>query len=154
MPGSETDTAPLQNRRVHGWAWVGLTLSLALHVWDEASHDFLSLYNPMALRLRQAAPFLPIPVFSFRVWLAGLIGAVVLLLLLSPFVFRGASWTRGASYLFGALMLVNGFGHILGSIQSSRILAGTYSAPLLVLASLALLIAVTRAQREARNSQP
>lgn len=154
MPGSKTDAAPFQNRRIHGWAWLGLTLSLALHVWDEASHDFLLLYNPIALRLRQAAPFLPIPVFTFRVWLAGLIGAVVLLLLLSPFVFRGASWTRGASYVFGALMLLNGCGHILGSIQSSRILAGTYSAPLLVLASLALLIAVPRARREARSSQP
>lgn len=154
MPGRKTDAAPFQNRRIHGLAWLGLILSLALHVWDEASHDFLSLYNPIALRLRQAAPFLPIPVFTFRVWLAGLIGAVVLLLLLSPFVFRGASWTRGASYLFGALMLLNGCGHILGSIQASRILAGTYSAPLLVLASFALLIAVPRARREARSSQP
>ena len=131
---------------------MGLTVSLALHVWDEASHDFLSFYNPIALRLRQAAPFLPIPVFTFRVWLAGLIGAVVFLLLLSPFVFRGASWTRGASYLFGAIMLLNGFGHILGSIQSSRLLAGTYSAPLLVLASLALLIAVPRARHDAQDT--
>ncbi len=29
--------------------------------------------------------------------LAGLIGAIVLLLGLSPFVFKAASWTRGAS---------------------------------------------------------
>jgi hypothetical protein len=45
MPGSKTDAAPFQNRRIHGWAWLGLTLTLALHVWDEASHDFLSLYD-------------------------------------------------------------------------------------------------------------
>jgi hypothetical protein len=133
--------------RFHGWAWVGLTFCLALHVLDEASHDFLSLYNPIALRIRQAAPLLPIPVFTFRVWLTGLIGAIVLLLGLSPFVFKGSSWTRGASYVFGTIMLLNGCSHILGSIYLSRVLAGTYSAPPLVLASLALIIAVPRERR-------
>jgi hypothetical protein len=125
-----------RTRRIHGWTWVGLTLALAVHVWDEASHDFPSLYNPIALRIRQAAPFLPVPVFTFRVWLAGLIGAIVLLLGLSLFVFKVASWTRAGSYVFGAIMLRNGCSHILGSISSSRLLAGTSSAPLLVLASL------------------
>ena len=57
--------------RVHGWAWIALTLCLALHVMDEASHDFLSLYNPIALRIRQAAPVLPIPVFTFLMGLLG-----------------------------------------------------------------------------------
>jgi hypothetical protein len=132
---------------------VGLTLVLALHVWDEATHDFLSLYNPIALRIRQAAPFLPIPVFTFRVWLAGLIGALVLLFGLSPFVFKGASWTRGASYVFGAIMLLNGCSHILGSIYSSRLLAGTYSAPLLVLASLALILVVPRARDDPHGKE-
>jgi hypothetical protein len=141
------------NRRIHGWAWVGLTAALALHVWDEASHDFLALYNPIALRIRQAAPFLPIPVFSFRVWLAGLVGAIVLLLGLSVFVFKGASWTRGASYAFGGMMLVNGCSHILGSIYTSRLLAGTYSAPFLVLASLALMIAAARARHDPKSTR-
>jgi hypothetical protein len=118
---------------------VGLTLALAVHVWDEASHDFLSLYNPLALRIRQAVPLLPIPVFTFRVWLAGLVGAVVALLGLSFFVFKGARWTRVASYIFGVFMLLNGCSHILGSISSSRLLAGTYSAPLLILLSLILI---------------
>ncbi len=126
---------------------MGLTLTLALHVWDEASHDFLSLYNPIALRVRQAVPFLPIPVFTFRVWLAGLIAAVVVLLGLSLFVFRGAPWTRGASSVFGAIMLLNGCAHILGSLSASRLLAGTYSAPLLILASLTLILASRRRRR-------
>jgi hypothetical protein len=139
------------HHRVHGWAWVGLTLCLALHVLDEASHDFLSLYNPIARRIRQAVPLLPIPVFTFRLWLTGLIGAIVLLLGLSPFV-QGASWTRGASYAFGTIMLLNGCSHILGSIYSSRLLAGTYSAPLLVLASLALIIVVPRERHERQNT--
>jgi hypothetical protein len=138
--------------RIHGWAWVFLTLCLALHVLDEASHDFLSLYNPIALRIRQAVPLLPIPVFTFRLWLTGLIGAIVLLLGLSLFVFKGASWTRGASYVFATIMFLNGCSHILGSIYSSRLLAGTYSAPLLVLASLALIIVVPRQPNDRQNT--
>jgi hypothetical protein len=140
-------TSTSSNHRIHGWAWIGLTAALALHVWDEASHDFLSLYNPIALRVRQAAPLLPIPVFTFRVWLAGLIGAVILLLALSAFVFRGARWTRAASFVFGALMFLNGCSHIVGSIYSSRLLAGTYSAPLLVLASVTLMVVAARPSR-------
>ena len=130
---------------------MSLTLALAVHVWDEASHDFLSLYNPIALRIRQAGPLLPIPVFTFRVWLAGLIGAVVMLLGLSFFVFKGARWTRVASDVFGAFMLLNGCGHILGSISSSRLLPGAYSAPLLILASLVLLTVVARARQGMRS---
>ena len=51
--------------RRHGWAWVGLSLALALHVTDEALNDFLSFYNPMVRRIREEVPLLPLPTFEF-----------------------------------------------------------------------------------------
>ena len=75
-----------------GRPWVALTLALAVHVADEAATDFLSVYNPTVESIRRRFPFLPLPVFTFDVWLAGLIAAVILLLALSRFAFRGASW--------------------------------------------------------------
>lgn len=63
----------------YGWAWVALCLALAIHVIDEALTDFLSVYNPMIKALRQRWRFLPLPTFSFGVWLSGLILAVILL---------------------------------------------------------------------------
>ena len=59
---------------IPGRAWIFLTIALALHVLDEAVHDFLSIYNPAARALRDRLPFLPLPTFSFGVWLGGLIG--------------------------------------------------------------------------------
>ena len=129
------------------WAWIALCLALALHVVDEASTGFLSVYNPTVVALRKSRPWLPFPVFTFGVWLAGLVAANVLLLCLSIFVLRGAHWMRPIEFAFAFIMLANGLGHILGtvsgrtiaSIRFPRPMPGFFSSPLLLLASLYLL---------------
>jgi hypothetical protein len=129
------------------WAWIALCLALALHVIDEASTGFLLVYNPSVRALRQRWPWLPFPLFTFRVWLAGLVLAIVLLLCLSVFVLHGARWMRPIGYGFAFLMFANGLGHILGtilgrtvgSVRFRRPMPGFYSSPFLLLASLYLL---------------
>src|SRR6266542_4138641 len=91
-----------------GWAWMSLCLALAAHVFDEAMTDFLSVYNPTVLAIRQKFQFFPMPVFTFEVWLTGLIAAIIILLLLAPFAFRQRGWIRLLSYPFAILMLLNG----------------------------------------------
>ena len=127
-----------------GWPWVALTLALAVHVADEAATDFLSVYNPTVLEIRRRFPFLPLPLFTFDVWLTGLIAAVILLLALSRFAFRGARWMRPASYVFGMFMMGNGLLHIAGSVYMGRLMPGVYSAPLLLGGSVWLLASVWR----------
>lgn len=129
---------------VHGLAWVMLCLALAIHVVDEALTDFLSVYNPAAGAIREKLPFLPLPIFTFEVWLTGLIVAVIALLSLSPFAFRGAKWMRTLSYPFAILMLANGLLHVAGSVYMSRLMPGVYSAPLLIIGSIHLLVTVVR----------
>lgn len=129
------------------WAWISLCLALALHVIDEASTGFLSVYNPTVMALRKSRPWLPFPVYTFRGWLTGLVAVNVLLLCLSVFVLHGARWMRPIAYVFAAIMLANGLGHILGtilgrtvaSIRFPRPMPGFYSSPFLLLASLYLL---------------
>ena len=135
---------PDRPTRTHGWAWLVLTACLALHVADEAAHDFLALYNPVAVRIRAALPFLPLPVFSFPVWLGGLVLAVIVLAALSRYAFTGRAWIRPASYVYAVFMLFNGLTHIVGSLYTQRPLAGVLTAPLLVLASAFLAWSVPR----------
>src|SRR5262245_47393778 len=125
-----------------GWAWVSLCLALAVHVFDEAMTDFLSVYNPAVQAIRQMFSFFPMPVFTFEVWLTGLITAIIILLLLSPFAFRQKAWIRLFSYPFAVLMLLNGLGHIAGSFYLGRLMPGVYSAPLLLAGSTYLLWSV------------
>ena len=132
------------SRRELGSAWMALSLSLALHVFDEAMTDFLSVYNPTVLAIREQFPFLPLPVFTFQIWLSGLIGAVLLLLLLSPYAFRGENWVRILSYPLGILMLCNGLLHIGGSLYLRQPMPGVYSSPLLLGSSIYLLRCVCR----------
>jgi len=134
------------------WAWIVLCLALALHVVDEASTRFLSVYNPTVMALRKSRPWLPFPVFTFGVWLAGLVLATVLLLCASVFVLHGARWMRPIGYVFAFIMFANGLGHILGtildrtvaSIRFPRPMPGFYSSPLLLLASVYLLYELAR----------
>jgi hypothetical protein len=127
-------------------AWGALTGAFALHVIDEATHDFLAWYDPIAasIQARLGVPFPP--VFTFRVRLGGLCAAVVLLGALTPLVRRGRRWLVAAALVYAGIHLVNGTIHLVGSALAGRVLPGTLSAPLLV-AAAALLAFNTRAVR-------
>lgn len=126
----------------HGWgaSWLCLSLALALHVWDEATHDFLAVYNPTVLAIRERLPSLPLPTFTFGVWLLGLIVAVTVLLLLSVFAFRGSSWLRPISYGLAVIMLLNGMLHLSLSAYDGAMMPGAYSSPVLMAAAVWLLV--------------
>ena len=125
-----------------GPAWVTLCIAFGIHVVDEALTDFLSVYNPMVRAIRARFPLLPLPTFTFRVWLTGLVLAVVVLASLTPFAFRGAAWMRPAAYAFGLIMAGNGLLHLVGSAYTRKVMPGTYSAPLILAAAIYLLASV------------
>jgi hypothetical protein len=131
-----------------GISWVGLTLALAIHVTDEALTGFLPLYNSTVTEIRESYPFIPLPTFTFPIWLGGLIGAILLLCLLSPLVFAGRIWLRYLSYALSILMILNGLGHIGASLYWGTFAPGVYSSPILVLAAVALLVSTIQARRE------
>jgi hypothetical protein len=129
-------------------AWLLLCFALAVHVADEALTGFLSVYNPTVHALTQTVPWLPLPVFTFKVWITGLALAVAALSLLTPWIARAGHWTRPAAYVFAAVMLANALGHTAGtiagqtvaSVHFSRPMPGFYSSPLLLAASVLLLV--------------
>ena len=120
-------------------AWAVLCAALAIHVADEALTDFLSVYNPTVRAIRARFPFLPLPTFTFGVWLTGLIVAVLVLASLTPAAARGAAGMRPAAYVFAGIMAGNGVLHIGASIRKRKLMPGTYSAPLILAAALYLL---------------
>jgi len=114
-------------------AWYFLVAMVALHVLDEAATGFLDFYNPLVLRVRAVWPRFPMPTFTFSVWLTGLTFLVLGLALVGPLVRRGAAGTRAAAWLLSAIMLLNGAGHLVGSLYFGRRLPGVTSAPFLIL---------------------
>ncbi len=118
-----------------GPAWLAAVAALALHVVDEASHDFLAWYNPRALRIRQFLRPLPFPpTFTFFPWLFGLAAAVLALAALTPFAFAERAWLRPFAYALAAVHIGNGLLHIGGSVLARRLVPGVWSAPLLLAA--------------------
>lgn len=118
-----------------GIAWLAFAAAVAVHVADEAAHDFLSVYNPMVRTIRARLPFLPIPTFSFAVWLGGLIAGIALLFALSPLAFANNAWLRLVAWPLALLIGIgNGLLHLIGSAWFHRWMPGTLSAPLLILA--------------------
>jgi hypothetical protein len=123
-----------------GILWLAFGYTLALHVLDEAGHDFLSVYNPNALAIRHAVPFLPIPVFTFQAWIGSLLFALAIWLALAPWAFRGLKWARWLAIPVALLAGIgNGLAHILSSIYLGRFMPGVYSAPLILLSGALLL---------------
>lgn len=131
-----------------GRAWLFLCVAFCAHVADEALTGFLPLYNATVLAMRSEYKWYPMPTFGYREWLFGLIVANVVLLLLTPYAFRNARWLRPLAYLFAGVHLLNGTGHTLAtifgrtvsSVPIPRPAPGFYSSPLLLAASIYLLI--------------
>jgi Protein of unknown function with HXXEE motif len=123
----------------HARAWLLLVGALAVHVVDEALTGFLDFYNPLVLSIRSEMRWFPMPTFTFGVWLAGLVLLVIVLAGLTPVVRRGgvAAWL--ASWVLSVIMLLNGIGHLIGSVYFERWLPGATSAPLLLVASVNLM---------------
>ena len=133
--------------RQWGWAWVALAIALGLHVADEATTGFLPLYNSLVGTIRESFSWIPLPTFSFSVWLTGLVVGTLVLLLLSPMVFAGNRLFRPVSYFLGVLMTLNSLAHIGGSIYLGALAPGVLSSPILLLSAVALLAATYRAHR-------
>lgn len=147
-------TAATTARSPHhlGRAWLLLTIALALHVFDEASTGFLSVYNPTVAAARERYGWFPMPQFEYRAWLTGLIIAVVVLLLLTPLAAANVRVLRPLGYLFAAIMLLNGIAHTLGtiagrtlpSVHFARPMPGFYSSPFMIAAAIYLLVQLRR----------
>jgi hypothetical protein len=117
-----------------------MTGTLALHVADEALTGFLDFYNPLVRSMRTRLGFWPMPTFTFGVWLTGLIALVIVLAALTPAVRRRVPGMRVASWVLAVIMLSNGIGHLAGSAYFGRWLPGTTTAPLLIIASVLLMV--------------
>ena len=138
-----------ENPRNFGWAWLGLCAAFGVHVFDEAATGFLDIYNPAVERIRESYPFIPLPTFTFGVWLGLLIFAVAVLSALSPLAFRGRWGMIPLAYAFAVIMMLNGLGHIAWSVYLGEWLPGVYSSPLLLGASGFLLVQLGRRRRSA-----
>jgi uncharacterized protein with HXXEE motif len=126
-------------------------MALAAHVVDEAVTGFLDVYNPIVRSLRARFGWFPMPEFTFDVWLIGLCALVAVLSLLIPLAFRGSRAVRVLSYPYAAIMLLNGAGHLIGSVYLRRWAPGATTAPLLIATSVWLLFAATRQWTAARG---
>ena len=138
-------------RRHHWLAWMALCGALAVHITDEAVTDFLEWYNPAVTAIREKYPLIPLPTFTFEIWLSLLIFAVVMLVAASYFVWKGRWAMRPISHVFAVFMLINGLLHIAHSLYMRELMPGVYSSPLLLAASIALIV-YTRAYQRARAS--
>jgi hypothetical protein len=126
-------------------AWLSLAVVLGLHVADEASHDFLSWYNPIAAWIQARLGGLPFPpVFSFRIWLIGLVAMVLLCVAITPLLQPDRRWMVNIATVWAVIHIGNGLVHIAGSLVAGRLTPGTWTAPLLLMAAPWLLIETWR----------
>jgi hypothetical protein len=149
-----TDSANSSKNNRLGIAWVLLTCAFAVHIFDEAITGFLAVYNPTVLALRAQYSWFWMPTFDFHQFLAGLIGAVIVLLAVSPLFYGNVRWMRPLGYFAAVVQILNAFGHIIGtvlghtveSVHFSRPAPGFYSSPLLLITSAYLLYALAQSR--------
>jgi hypothetical protein len=142
-------------RRGFGLPWLLLWIVFALHVWDEAAHDFLSYFNATALTLYGHFSWFPRMDMTFRQWLVGLLVAIAICAALTPFAYKNARWLRPLAYLFALIQLLHGLGNLSAQILGGTVPSvrfdgpspGIYTAPLLLAAAAYLFVRVRQTRR-------
>ena len=125
-----------------------MTTALALHVADEAIHDFLPFYNELVSQMQDSLGFSPIPTFSYTAWLGGLIAFIVICFALTPIVRRGGRFIRWFTIVLGIIMIGNALGHMIGSIYFGRLTPGFWSSPVLLPAAVFVVVRGLRGEWE------
>lgn len=142
-----------------GRAWFALTVAFALHVFDEASNGFLSVYNPTVTAMRRRWSWFPMPTFQFHEWLIGLVAGVLICFALTRLAARGTRWLRPLAWFYALIMFFNGMGHtvftILGhtvnEVTFARPAPGFYSSPFLFIGSIWLIVRLWRTASDSRR---
>lgn len=127
----------------YGFAWFLLAVAFALHVWDEAVHNFLTYYNATALTLYGRFPWMPRMDMSYKTWRVGLLAGIALDFALTPLAYRNSLRLRLLAYAIGVIQTLNGLHHIVlairgrsvGSVVFDGPAPGVYSLPALLFAS-------------------
>ena len=127
-------------------AWFVLCVLLALHIAEEAASGDYRAYGQSLALLRELFPQLPIPQFRFTVWLVDIAGAIIVLFLLTGLVHKNYQIMRSASFALATFTTANAMLHILLSLASDQVLAGTLTSPLLLVASLFLFLTIPRTE--------
>ena len=124
-----------------GLAWLLMGIAFGVHVADEATHDFLAWYNPIARSIRARIAPVPFPpVFTFWPWLLGLAVVTAAELLLTPVVSGHPGWSRPVALGFATINVGNALLHLIAAARLRRPVPGVMSAPLLLAAALWLLV--------------
>jgi hypothetical protein len=128
----------------HRNAWIALTIAFGLHVADEMTGGSLDMYNRVATALHARFEWLVLPSLGFAPRMAILACGVLVLLALTPAVWRGARLLVLLSLPLGVLMVMDGLYHIVLAVAHHGSVPGLRTAPLIVLAALWLLVAAHR----------
>jgi protein-S-isoprenylcysteine O-methyltransferase Ste14 len=139
--------------RAHARAWLYLCAHLAAHCVEEALNGFLEVWNPFLASVR-ARTGLPLPHFTFDGWLTALVIGIVALTAMTPLVARGVRGFRVASYVFAGVMIANGVNHLASPLYLGQFLPGHYTSPLLILASIWLILAARRVSHPTTPAGP
>jgi hypothetical protein len=135
-----------------GFAWLCLCLALALHVADEAWHDFPAFFNLQANTVHDIWPALPLFHIAFVPWIISLVVLTLVLLGLTPTAWRNVEWMRIPSRIFAVIMVINGAAHIGVSIRYGFLAPGVLSSPLVIIFAAALWAAVPAYQPKRKDN--
>ena len=158
MPSLQTtatlpeDVAP-RAVRAHARAWLYLCAHVAAHAVEEAINGFVTVWNPFLASVR-ARTGLPLPQFAFDDWLTALVIGILALTAMTPLVARGVRGFRVASYVFAGLMIANGVNHLASPLYLGQFLPGQFTSPLLIMASIWLILVARRLSHPATPAGP
>ena len=122
--------------------WVILVSTVAIHIVDEIMTDFLPFYNQFVHEIRSEFGFFPLPTYSFGSWIIGVWVVVIFGYSLTPIVARAGNLIKVVVSVIALLMFVNGMLNLLLSWYFRTWVPGATSSPLLLFASIFLLVRV------------
>ena len=124
-------------------AWPLACTVFAIHLAEETLHGSFGFYADILSLVGSFFPSLDMPPFDRDVWFINLLGSLAVLIALTPLVRARNALMRPASWLFGLFLAANGAMHLWLGLATQALVPGIWSAPLVLLAGLWLLVVAT-----------
>jgi tryptophan-rich sensory protein len=122
-------------------SWLLGCVAFAVHIAEEIAFGSFGVYADFNVFVNTIFPQLRLPSYKYEVWLTNLIGACVLLFILTWLVYAKRGPMRLASYLFATFLTLNGIGHLYAALTMETYFPGAATAIALVFAGLLLFVA-------------
>jgi hypothetical protein len=127
-----------------GKAYLALGIAQTLHSMEEMTAHLYDFFWTATALIRHLIPF--VPQFRMKPEVFAVLNMAIIAVILAslPFADANRRWATGLAWFWAVVEIINGIGHLSGTVVFPGYMPGAFSAPLLLITGVVLLVQLSK----------